>query len=375
MKMTAGAILFILLPLAAIAYVGWHVWVVLPLSIVWKCVVLGFGLACFLAFFFSLSGRLDHLPLPLARVLYVAGTSTLIVLLYLFMAFLLLDVGRLLRMVPYTWLHHNAVTAVALTGGLATLLLCGNLNYRHKVRVPLTLTTNKPLPKDGYTIVMATDLHLGYHNTRAELARWVDLMNAERPDLILIAGDIVDISVHPLIEEDMAAEFHRLTAPVYACLGNHEYYSRTERAQLFYRDAGIHLLSDTAAVVDSCIVLMGRDDRTNPRRKRVAQLAQEASQLLPLTEHLTILLDHQPYHLEDAEAAGIDFQLSGHTHRGQVWPLSWITDALYECSWGSHQRGRTRYYISSGLGIWGGMFRIGTQSEYVVVTVKKSPSS
>ena len=89
--------------------------------------------------------------------------------------------------------------------------------------------------------------------------------------------------------------------------------------------------------------------------------------------YYTIVLDHQPYHLEEAEAAGIDFQLSGHTHRGQVWPISWITDAIYECSWGEHQRGSTRYYISSGLGIWGGKFRIGTQSEYIVATLGIRP--
>ena len=72
---------------------------------------------------------------------------------------------------------------------------------------------------------------------------------------------------------------------------------------------------------------------------------------------------------EQSEAAGIDFQLSGHTHRGQVWPVSWITDRIYECSWGEYQRGHTRYYVSSGIGIWGGKFRIGTQSEYIVATI------
>ena len=84
----------------------------------------------------------------------------------------------------------------------------------------------------------------------------------------------------------------------------------------------------------------------------------------------SIVLDHQPYNLDRAEAAGVDFQLSGHTHRGQVWPISWITDRIYECSWGSHQRGSTQFYVSSGIGIWGGKFRIGTQSEYVVATLK-----
>lgn len=68
------------------------------------------------------------------------------------------------------------------------------------------------------------------------------MINAEQPDLILIAGDIIDNSVRPLMEENVAAEFHRLTAPVYACLGNHEYYSNQPKARRFYREAGITLL-------------------------------------------------------------------------------------------------------------------------------------
>ena len=168
----------------------------------------------------------------------------------------------------------------------------------------------------------------------------------------------------------MAEEFHRLKAPVYACLGNHEFYAGHPEAKQFYKDAGIHLLIDEATVIDSSLVIIGRDDRTNMRRKPIKDLMYSlTSHLSPLTSKYTIVLDHQPYNLDRAEAAGVDFQLSGHTHRGQVWPISWITDHIYECSWGSHQRGLTQFYISSGIGIWGGKFRIGTQSEYVVATI------
>ena len=91
------------------------------------------------------------------------------------------------------------------------------------------------------------------------------------------------------------------------------------------------------------------------------------SELSDGADGFTILLDHQPHHLEEAEEAGVDFQFSGHTHRGQVWPVSWVTDALFEKSWGHYQRGNTRYYISSGLGIWGPKIRVGTRSEYLVL--------
>ena len=364
--------LFMILPLLAIAYVAWHVWVLLPLPALWKTLVIVVGVACFLTLFLDLGRKLDSYPLPLARVLYEIGTSSIIVLLYLVLLFLVLDLGRLVHLVPKTWLYANWQSASVMFVLLLALFVYGNLHYKNKVRVELNLTTETPLTKD-YRLVMASDLHLGYHNPRKELARWVDLMNAEEPDLILIAGDIIDISVRPLIEEDMAAEFRRLKAPVYACLGNHEYYSGEPQAQKFYQDAGIHLLSDASAVIDSSLVIIGRDDRTNMRRQSVEDLVSATvHHPSPTTHHpyYTILLDHQPYHLERSEKAGIDFQLSGHTHRGQVWPVSWIADAIYEKSWGSHRRGNTDYYVSSGLGIWGGKFRIGTQSEYIVTTIK-----
>ena len=210
------------------------------------------------------------------------------------------------------------------------------------------------------TIVMISDLHLGYPNLADEFDRWVKLINKEHPDLILIGGDIIDGHLQPLLDQNVAASFRRLNAPVVACLGNHEYYSGMDGALKFYHDAGITLLRDSAVTVKG-INIIGRDDRTNSRRKPLAELVRGVDM-----SRYTILLDHQPYHLEEAEAANIDFQFSGHTHHGQVWPISWITDAVYEDAFGPLQKSGTQYYVSSGIGIWGGQYRIGTRSEYIV---------
>ncbi len=365
--------IFMILPLLAVVYIGWHVWAILPFTRLWKTVVVLLMASCFLLFFFGLRRQTDNYALPVAQVMYEVGTSSIFIMLYLVIIFLVLDLGRLVHLVPRSLLFNNWQMAVGIVVLLFIVFLYGNIHYYNKVRVPLELKSSKPLPKD-YRVVMVSDLHLGYHNPRKELARWVDMINAEKPDFILIAGDLIDGSIRPLNEERMAEEFHRLTVPVYACLGNHEHFGGDANARQFYKDAGIRLLIDEAAVIDSAIVVIGRDDRMNFRRKSVEELMKSAasnnSHLSPLTSHLyTIVLDHQPYELEKAEAAGVDFQLSGHTHRGQVWPISWITDAIYECSWDSHQRGNTQFYISSGLGLWGGKFRIGTQSEYVVATI------
>ena len=356
--------IFMVLPLLAVVYIGWHVWAILPFSRLWKTVAVILLMGCFLLFFFGLRRQTDNYSLPVAQVLYEVGTSSIFIMLYLVIIFLVLDLGRLVHLVPRSLLFNNWQTALAIFVLIFGVFLYGNIHYYNKVRVPLELTSKK-LSRD-YRVVMVSDPHLGYHNTRKELSRWVDMINAEKPDFILIAGDLIDGSIRPLNEERMAEEFHRLKAPVYACLGNHEHFGGDANARQFYQDAGIHLLIDETAVIDSAIVVIGRDDRMNFRHRMSVD-----SLMATVDSHLyTIVLDHQPYDLDRAEKAGVDFQLSGHTHRGQVWPISWITDAIYECSWGSYQRGDTQYYVSSGLGLWGGKFRIGTQSEYVVANIK-----
>ena len=355
-------LLFMGLPLLAIGYIGWHLWCLLPLSAIWKTVVIIVMAGCFLLTFANFSRSTDGMPMPVAVTCYEVANSSLIILLYLFMLFLVLDLGRLVRLLPRTILYNNWGTTIGIVVLMTVIFTYGYFHYKHKYREDIRLTTEKSMAKP-IKLVMMSDLHLGYHNRREELRRWVDMMNEEHADAILIAGDIIDMSIRPLKEEKMYEEFKRLNAPVYACLGNHEYYSGEPDAQKFYEQAGIHLLRDSCAVVDDLCVI-GRDDRTNQHRKTLADIMKQADR-----SKFTILLDHQPYHLEQAERQKIDFQFSGHTHHGQVWPISWITENIYECAFGAHQRGGTRYYVSSGIGIWGGKFRIGTRSEYIVATI------
>ena len=343
--MKMGWLIFMLLPLLACGYVLWHVYQILPLSAWWRWTVIVLMAASFFLLFIGFGRRLDEMPMPLATAVYEVGTSSLIILLYFFMLFLVLDLGRLCHLVPPTFLKSSC-----------------NLHYQHKVRQPLTLTTTKNLTKP-VRIVMMSDLHLGYHNRREELHRWVELINAEKPDLILIAGDIIDRSLRPLEEQKMWEEFRLLKAPVVACLGNHEYYAGLPNSLSFYEKAGIRLLKDEVLLTGD-LAIVGRFDRMNFKRKAVKALTANID-----PKKYIILLDHQPYNLQDAEQSGVDFQLSGHTHHGQIWPVSWITESIYECAFGQHQRGNTNYYVSSGIGLWGGKFRIGTCSEYVVADI------
>lgn len=357
-------LLFLVLPVAGLAYIIWHAWQILPWSVAGKIAVVMMIVLAAGCLFFNFTVGLDGLPLWLARFMYDVGTSSLIVTLYAVMLFLLLDLGMLCRIVPHSFMHGSIMGSVSVAVVLAGLFVYGNINYRHKERRELELRAAQPL-SSPLRVVMMSDMHLGYHNTRADLAQWIDLINSESPDAVLICGDIIDNSVRPLVMEDMAAEFRRLEVPVYACPGNHEYYSGFAAAMEFFNNAGIKMLRDTSAVIGGEVTIIGRDDRSNKGRKSVAALVAAA----PQTKY-TILLDHQPYHLDRAEKAGIDLQFSGHTHYGQVWPVNWIEDAIYENAYGLLTKGNTRFYVSSGMGIWGGKFRIGTRSEYVVATLQ-----
>lgn len=349
-----------LLPLCGTAYTLWRTWQILPLPHLYRYIITGVMLACIMLFFGNfLLFKIDQWPLRLATATYDIGSSSLIMMLYAVLLYLLLDLGRLVHLVPRSFLFDSWKGTLTVLVVLAGVFVYGNIHYKHKVRQAVEMKTAKAIP-GNMTIVMISDLHLGYPNLVDEFDRWVELINRENPDLILIGGDIIDGHLQPLLDQNVAASFRRLNAPVVACLGNHEYYSGMEGALKFYHDAGITLLRDSAVTVKG-INIIGRDDRTNSRRKPLAELVRGVDM-----SRYTILLDHQPYHLEEAEAANIDFQFSGHTHHGQVWPISWITDAVYEDAFGPLRKSGTQYYVSSGIGIWGGQYRIGTRSEYIV---------
>ena len=345
-------------------YVSWHVWRLLPFSTPVKVAVvllMLLALCCMVMQFKS-----DSLPLGMATAMYEIGNSWLIIMFYLLMAFLVLDIGRLVHLIPATWLKANGITSLIMTGVMLVTFIGGNIHYYNKQRQEINLTTSKHLDRP-LKIVMLSDLHAGFHNPRTEVGRRVNMINAEQADLILIAGDIIDGNVRPLKAQSTAEELKRLNAPAIACLGNHEYITGLNKALDLLNETGIRILrDDTLSMTLSMggVTIVGRDDRSNRHRKSVKQLLQGTNR-----ENYVILLDHQPYHLEEAEQNGVDLQLSGHTHRGQIWPLNWVTKKMYECDYGQWRRGGTDYYVSSGMGIWGGKFRIGTNSEYAVITV------
>lgn len=372
-------IVIVLLYLLINYYVFRHIWIAMPPSTIGRVILVSFAVIVILSFFLSFIIG-DSMPVWLSSACYKIGTSWFFILIYFVIVMGVKDLfgltNRLLHFMPsdaitrYT--KENWVGLGFMIGFIALVMVCGYLKYNSKVRVALPIQLYKTIGDSVTTrplrIVAISDLHLGYGIGEHEFEGWVNTINSEKPDIVLIAGDIIDNSVRPLREGRFAEIFHRIEAPmgIYASLGNHEYISGLKESLDFMEKAGIHLLQDSVALVDSAFYIVGRDDRTNPDRKPLKTLVDSLDKTKPI-----IMLDHQPYHLEEAEANGIDIQISGHTHQGQVWPISMVTKRIYERDHGFIKKGNSNIYVSSGIGIWGGKFRIGTQSEYVVIDVNK----
>jgi predicted MPP superfamily phosphohydrolase len=161
----------------------------------------------------------------------------------------------------------------------------------------------------------------------------------------------------------MDRELDRLEAKmgIYMVPGNHEYISGIKSCEKFIGATKIKLLEDSIITLPCGLQILGRDDLSNRNRLSVNDWLAIINTSKP-----TIVLDHQPKYLDDAVKLDVTLQFSGHTHHGQFIPISWLTDAMFEISYGFGKRENTNYYVSSGVSLWGPPLRIGTNNEIVI---------
>jgi predicted MPP superfamily phosphohydrolase len=250
---------------------------------------------------------------------------------------------------------------------IVLIMIWGRYAFNNIKVEKLDININKNTKIETLKIVAASDLHLGYSIDKKYLKKIVDLINSRKPDMILLVGDIADAYSQPLIKQNMKEEFLQLQAPlgVYGVTGNHECYGDMENTVDYLKSAGITMLQDSSVLVDNDIYIVGRKDRTLKNRKQIDELLQNIDKQKPV-----ILLDHQPFNLNQAQENGIDLQLSGHTHGGQIFPFTLITKSIYEKHHGYLKKNNTHYYITSGTGGWGPKLRTGSQSEIVEITLR-----
>ena len=333
-------------------------------------------------------GRIAERTLPWAgfsRCLVVSGSLYLgfmVTALFLFLACdTALLAGRLFPALPLV--GHQGIAPSSLRRTILLAVTClsilvvglGTVNSLfprvREAKLDLPGRSGKPI-----RVVLFSDLHMGPLVGNGRVRNLVKQVNALDPDLVLLVGDIVDEDVSRLAEERMAEALSGLSPRIgsFAVTGNHEYYAGEEEAVSYLESAGIRVLRDEAVVVEDRLVIAGRKDRTASRfgenRLPLGEILRETRRDLPV-----LVMDHQPRNLAEAEAAGVDLQVSGHTHHGQILPFNLVTSRLYEISQGWGTRGKTRFLVSSGVGTWGPPMRTSAAPEIWLLELdfKESP--
>ena len=364
-------------------YIGYRGWQVIPEDPAWRWTYV--LLFTFFALSFIAGRFLERVWIsPVSEALVWIGSFWLAAMMYLFLAVVLIDLARLLQhffqIIPAQ--SYEALTARRLWVGagvlalVTILLVAGHLNARNPRLRTIDVQLTKKIPGSGsMTIAMASDIHLGTIIGRHQFDRIVDRLIELKPDLILLPGDIIDEDLAPVLVEDVGDHLRALQAPlgVIACTGNHEYIGGVEEAVSYLREHGLTVLRDSVMTLANGVQVVGRDDRSirqfaGKERKPLAELMKGVDAERPI-----ILMDHQPFGLGEAASAGIDLQVSGHTHHGQLWPANLITGAIYEVSWGLARIGQTHVYVSSGAGTWGPPVRLGNVPEIVFLRLRSAP--
>lgn len=304
------------------------------------------------------------------------------IFLYLFFMVLFSDLVWLVaRIGKFSFTPTRPWVAAMMLGICSCIAVAGWINAANPVVREFDLVVKKDRfhrensEERPFTIAAISDLHLGRILTAKRLENAVDLISPYKPDLVLFLGDILDD--HFLLDlEAMKRAVAKLQPPlgVWGIAGNHEYYAGEIGKSIEILEAcGIKILRDAWAFPDNSLVLVGRDDKSKQRlagkpRKSLAAILKTIP--AELKEKPVILMDHQPYHLEKAEAAGIMLELSGHTHNGQLWPFNYLVNKIYENPMGYLKKGETHYLVSTGAGTWGPPLRTNSRPDVLIVRIR-----
>jgi len=333
---------------------------------------------------FIIGEILEHTHSSLAgEWIYRIGAFWLAFMLYFALTIFLFDIVRLLNYffhflpeMTRTLRFNLGLIVVAI---VSLIVLAGHINALNirireiSLNIPKIVTGSNEMK-----ILIASDIHLGALIGENREKRLVAIINKQKPDLVLLCGDLVDGDIASVLRKNLGRHIQEIKSPmgVYAIPGNHEYIGGIQKTLPYLESININILRDKTIVLPNGVQLVGRDDRDNRRmgngngRKSLRELMTGMNKSFPV-----IVMNHQPFDLDEAVDEGVDLHLSGHTHNGQLWPFNYITNAIYELSCGFLKKGNTNFYVSSGFGSWGPPVRVGTSPEVVVFNLTFSDPS
>lgn len=272
----------------------------------------------------------------------------------------------------------GAVCAVIIT----TVSIYGMINAGNIQTTKYDISIDKKAGKlDSLNVVLIADLHLGYNIGCRHMEKMVERINAQNPDLVVVAGDIFDNEYEALENPDRLAAILRGIQSkygVYACYGNHDIQEKilagftfggkekkesSVKMDEFLEKSGITLLRDEYVLIDDSFYLYGRPDYERPgrgidERKSPQEITEDLDLSLPV-----LVIDHEPRELQELADAGVDADLCGHTHDGQLFPGNLTIKLMWENACGYLKKGNMHSIVTSGVGLFGPNMRVGTKSE------------
>lgn len=338
------------------------------------------GIYCALAFSFIAGQVLERgKPTLFGRIITHIGSIWLAVFLYSLLFVIFVDIVRLFD----SWLHlipssfSTKVTngeILFIVGSLLALLITGlgYINARFPRLRQLSIQIQKELKgKDKLRIALITDLHIGAIIGRKRVRELVNRLNNLEADIVIFGGDVVDHNPLFAKMEKVGPELGRIKSSmgVFAVAGNHEFIGHADVSIEYLQAYGVKYIRDEVINIDNIVLLAGRDDRERihhegEARKPIEDILSGVDKSIPL-----ILIDHQPVEYDKVKSFGLDLMLSGHTHKGQLWPFGYITKLVYENDYGLMKKDKTAFYTSSGYGTWGPPVRTGNKPELVVFDI------
>lgn len=287
--------------------------------------------------------------------------------------------------------RSRSIAIIAATIGIIFTVVVGVIGIGRATRIETTTyevaLERKGSGLDSLRIVMAADMHLGVNIGTPEMKKMVEAINNCNPDIVLFCGDIFDNNYDALDDPDRLIDIFKAINSrygVFACYGNHDIKEPVlagftfnpegikesdPRMDSLLEEAGITLLMDEAVLVDNSFYVYGRPDYAKPGRG-ITQRKSAAELMVGLDpEYPVIVLDHEPREQQELAAAGIDLDLCGHTHDGQIFPATIIVDLIYDNAYGYKRYGKMSNIVTSGVGLFGPYMRVGTIAEICDIRV------
>jgi len=258
-----------------------------------------------------------------------------------------------------------AFVALGLRGGIAG-------PRRKRVEVQLE---RWPRALDGFRIVQISDIHIGPILSSRFARELTERVNALSPDLVAVTGDLVDGSVEKLADEVSPFAGLRARHGVFFVTGNHDHYSGTEGWVPRIRDLGFQVLRNQRVTLEqdgAAFELAGVDDHRSRIESRSGGEDLDAALAELPADRAVILLAHDPATFKRAQGMGIDLQISGHTHGGQIWPFRYFVRLATPFVAGLYRRGSAQLYVSRGTGFWGPPMRFLAPAEITEIRIRAS---